>query len=96
MKHELKITIKESQKELARKIRNGKTLRKPANRGEETSLDDWYKLERNQYEYRHRHIAYCELRGRTREQIENKTNNPPNNNYIDKLKEEWSHEEQAA
>jgi ABC-type phosphate transport system auxiliary subunit len=40
-----------------------------------------------QYEYRHHHIAYCELRGRTREEIEGKVrdDNHPNETYINNI-----------
>jgi hypothetical protein len=58
------------------------------------------KLLKLQYEYRHHHIAYCELRGRTRLQIEPKTreHNEPNENYIKQIKEKyaWTIEEIEA
>lgn len=42
------------------------------------------------YEFRHNHIAYCELRGRTRDQIEKPAeNNLPNETYIEKIKQRW-------
>lgn len=42
------------------------------------------------YEFRHNHIAYCELRGRSREQIEKPSdNNLPNEDYITKIKTHW-------
>ena len=40
-------------------------------------------------DYRHFHIAYCELRGRTREQIEQKCREKPHEGTIDKLKRKW-------
>jgi uncharacterized membrane protein len=54
---------------------------------------------RAQHEFRHRHIAYCLLRGRTMDQIENTDRcanekghcymcNHPNQKYIDQLLEE--------
>jgi hypothetical protein len=44
-------------------------------------------------EYRHHHIAYCELRGRTRDQIETpRENNLPNERLIDKIKETYAWE----
>ena len=47
------------------------------------------------YDYRNHHIAYCELRGKSRDQIEKPHNNPPNEYKINKIKEEyaWSTEE---
>ena len=42
------------------------------------------------YEFRHNHIAYCELRGRTRDQIEKPADcNLPNEVYIEKIKSKW-------
>lgn len=43
-------------------------------------------------EFRHRHIAYCLLRGRTLQQIENKNhqNNEPRQKLIDKYKSEYA------
>ncbi len=58
-----------------------------------------HKISKLKYEYRHHHIAYCELRGKTRLQIEQKVkeNNEPNESYIISLKEQyaWSPEEIA-
>lgn len=40
--------------------------------------------------FRHQHIAYCELRGRSRDQIEQPAKyNKPNEEWISKLKKEW-------
>lgn len=40
--------------------------------------------------FRHQHIAYCELRGRKREEIEcPNENNTPDENWIDRVKQEW-------
>jgi hypothetical protein len=53
-----------------------------------------------QYEYRHHHIVYCELRGKTREQIEPKVRkyHEANEFHIGKLKEKyaWTPEEIKA
>ena len=44
-------------------------------------------------DFRHNHIAYCELRGRTRDQIEiPNTNNLPNEAVIKRIKEEYAWE----
>ena len=57
--------VKTQQKELATRIRNGKQLRKPHRRAERGELlADWESLEENRWTFRHRHIAYCELRHR--------------------------------
>ena len=43
------------------------------------------------WDFRHNHIAYCELRGWSREQIEcPRDNNKASEYYIDKLKERWA------
>lgn len=43
------------------------------------------------WEFRHRHIAYCLLRNRTMQQIENKVRegNEPSDRLIEKYKEEY-------
>lgn len=50
------------------------------------------------YDYRNHHIAYCELRGRSRDQIEKSFKNPPSEYNINKIKEQyaWSTEEIEA
>ena len=43
------------------------------------------------YLFRHNHIAYCELRGRTRSQIEvPRDGNEPSESLIEKIKNEWN------
>jgi len=40
--------------------------------------------------FRHQHIAYCELRGRKREEIERPANdNKPDEDWINRVKNEW-------
>ena len=57
----------------------------------EISYDDLFdgtmrELWKCRYEFRHKHIVYCQLRGRKREQIEVPGEyNRPNEKYIDKL-----------
>lgn len=47
-------------------------------------------LDVDSYIFRHNHIAYCELRGRKREQIEMpREGNEPSETLIDKVKKEW-------
>jgi alpha-D-ribose 1-methylphosphonate 5-triphosphate diphosphatase PhnM len=57
-------------------------------------------LKKLQYEYRHHHIAYCELRGKTRLQIEPKVReyHEPNESYVKLLKKKyaWTPEEIQA
>ena len=66
------IQLKNSQKELAKKIR--------------ADHDKW-----DSYVFRHNHIAYCELRGRKREQIEIPAeDNKPDEVWIERIKKEWN------
>lgn len=87
--------FKEEQKELALKIRLLKTYRKEKYRETHpipNELKTPYGYILSAYDesskYRHRHIAYCELKGRSREQIEYKTKkgNKPSQGKIDEIK----------
>jgi hypothetical protein len=50
-----------------------------------------FDLNHLQWEFRHFHIARCELRGRTREEIEKPSeHNLPSEKHIQKIKDEWS------
>ena len=83
------LKIKEDQKALARKIRNGKRGRKPKFRDEEDP--DWTNLNYNKYDYRHKHIAYCTIRGRSRQDIERpREGNLPHEGYIKTLIEKYN------
>jgi len=76
------------QKERGITIRSLKKERKGIKTKDQLSNTLWnlYKL-RN--EFRHTHIAYCEVRGKTRDQIEiPRENNRPNEDKITKIKEE--------
>lgn len=74
--------FKEEQKERATQLKKYK-------RNRACYYSEIYKLK---YEYRHLHIALCELRGRKREQIEKPAdNNRPNETYIEKLKTQILH-----
>jgi len=80
---------KEYLKLLAKEIKELKSYRPLSNRqGHDLSQDD-YAIFQKKYKFRHHHIAYCELRGRTRDQIEIPAkNNLANQTYIDKIKKE--------
>ena len=77
------LEIKNEHKQLAQKIRELKNERKTAKDGYVPSL------ERHRSEYRHRHIAFCELLGKTREQIERPNSKVANEYYIDKIKQDY-------
>lgn len=96
--------LKAKNKELATAIRKARTEHKETQRGNLKKEPIWKteaRLKHLQYEYRHHHIAYCELRGRSRIQIEQKLRDctpRPNESYINQLKEEyaWTPEEIAT
>ena len=87
---DLKNKIKEEQKQLALKIRNGKTGRKPKNQSDD-NLKDWYDLEYNQRQYRHRHIIYCHMFNNTPyERIEQpRDDNSPSSYLLEQVRKEW-------
>jgi len=88
---ELKNKIKEEQKTLAQSIRNGKSGRKPVNRNKD-NRQDFDNIIWNKYNYRHRHIAYCQFFNNTSyEKIENpREENRPRSQKIDGLKDTWA------
>jgi hypothetical protein len=83
-KKELKIELKE----LAGKIHQGKFELKQYQK-ENGGCDGgrYHDIEFLKYEFRHKHIAYCQLRGRTYEQIENhcSDSHAPNFDYIKEI-----------
>jgi len=103
---ELKRKVKEEQKSLALKIKRGKFLRKPTH-WEDITKDEQscflysddngtcyfkaWEVDRLSYEYRHRHIAYCNLFNRTPyERIESPDKyHRPNTKRIKLYKKEW-------
>lgn len=71
------------------------TLNKNAMRNNQRNGKDCWKEQceviRLKYLFRHKHIAYCELRGRTREQIEPvvREGNDPDETLIQSFKEKF-------
>jgi hypothetical protein len=93
--------LKSFLKETADKIRATRSQLKEAQRKRDVGAWRFQgRLASLKYEYRHHHIAYCELRGRTRDQIEPRIreHNEPNERYIQEIKDKyaWSEEEIAA
>lgn len=76
--------LKELLKTWAKEIRRLKAKRKGSPSGRVPGLDNL------RYSCRLHHIAYCELRGTPREKIEAKTNDPPYEPAIEKIKKEWA------
>ncbi len=74
-------------KVIASSIREYKNYRPLANRGDKKLWEIEIHINQLKYYFRHYHIAYCELRGRTREQIEKPGEfNKPNERFIDEIK----------
>lgn len=83
--------IKEDQKELALTIREKKSERKQWPNGYVPGLFGM------RFDYRHRHIAYCMLRGTPYEKIERPSKyNKPSMQIIESLMSEWTKEKEAA
>lgn len=94
-------SIKELKKELKVEAKNLRALKAEIVKGQK-SRD--YKvgnlqcqLPMDKQNYRHRHIAYCELIGRSRDEIEKpKKGNEPSEFAIEKVKSQYSFEELVA
>ncbi len=83
------IKLKKELKKLAKEIRYWKSKRKLGNRGNYSLQNIETNVWTRKYEFRHRHIAYCQLRGRLRIQIEQPaSDNLPNEKYIERIMEE--------
>jgi len=84
--------LKEELKKLAVEIRKGKINNKEIQRLNGGRAGFGYRADANTY--RHMHIVYCLLRGRTMEQIENKNreHNEPNTYLINKYMEVYREE----
>jgi len=84
--------LKQELKQLAIEIRNLKNQRKSFSCGYVPNLFN------SQYIFRHKHIVYCLLRGRTMLEIENKVRegNSPNQYLIDKYMKEYTDAKEEA
>lgn len=87
---ELKNKIKEDQKTLALKIRNGKSGRKPSRRNSKNQ-SDYNSLEWYQSDYRHRHIVYCNMFNKTPyDAIEQpRDGNNPSSYRLEQIEKDW-------
>ena len=87
----MKTMVKNELKNKAVEIRNLKAQIKEKMRNHDFSGHHQFFLFKLKREYRHRHIAYCLLKGRTYKQIETKCaeDNDPNKNLIEKYKTEY-------
>ena len=94
-KKERILKIKEELKAEAKKIRRLKIDCKNTQRGIHTGEKVWQEdVSRARYVWRHKHIAYCLLRGRKIEDIERKVRegNEPNQRLIEKHIEAFTSE----
>ena len=83
--------LKSALKQDAQHIRNLRKQIKEMQRNNKYAGDKQCSLLEMSYYYRHHHIAYSELRGRTREQIETpNSDNLPSEHLILKIKEEYA------
>ena len=83
------LKLKNELKKLAKEIRYWKSKRKQDNRGNYSLQNIETSVRTRKYEFRHRHIAYCQLRGRLRIQIEQPaSDNLPNERYIERIIEQ--------
>ena len=83
--------LKSQLKEWAKQIRVYKNHRKFENRGNYTLSFLDYEILKLKWEFRHHHIAYCELRGRQYHEIERPSeSNLPDRKFVDGIKTHWS------
>lgn len=94
MEHPI-IQIRKELKVKSLLIRKYKQSRKASNWLLDPALEEFSKtccwqLPSLRREFRHSHIAYCELRGKNRDQIEKpRETNLPSENLIEKIKQEY-------
>jgi len=94
MDYQKRLELKEKLKSWAKQIRCLKNMRKQDKREGRALQDIEFDIYRLRHEFRHYHIASCEMRGRTRLQIEIPSEgNKPSEDYITKIKEKWMEEE---
>jgi len=80
------LKLKEELKKLAKEIRFWKSKRKIDKREGFSLWQIESRIWKRKYEFRHKHIAYCQLRGRLRWQIEKPApDNLPNEKYIEEI-----------
>lgn len=89
-KYELLQEVKVQQKTWAKEIKKLKSTRKTDKRDGRSLWKIELDIVRLKYKFRHHHIVYCEIRGRTREEIEQpRDDNKASQREIDRIKKEW-------
>lgn len=92
-------TLKQNLKEIAHDIRAKRAELKEYQRKHDGYDNGYYMaLDKLKHEFRHKHIAYCELRGRDRSDIEPfvKEGNEPNEQLIQAIKNQFAETEEIA
>jgi len=85
-RYEYLARTKDELKVLAAEIRSLKPQKKLKNRGTRHLADIMWEIWKAQYQFRHKHIAYCLIRGTEREKIEEpKAHNMPNEGFVTEL-----------
>ncbi len=87
---EVYLKIKEELKKEAKELRDLKHEFKNGQRGTNKGKRVWENdVQKAKWEWRHKHIAYCMLKGRTYEQIEGKCSedNRPNMQLVEKFRQ---------
>lgn len=86
------LAIKEMLKTEAKEISTSKVECKNKQRSGAYAGHEQGSLLNKRYEWRHKFIAYCQLKGRTLEEIEPKCRigNEPDQNLVDKFKQEFT------
>jgi hypothetical protein len=88
---ELKLKLKGMAEEIKKKNMKLKEVQK--SKGSSSGSYLMFELYQTRYEFRHYHIAYCELRDKTRDQIEKpREYNEANECLIEKIKIEYAWE----
>jgi hypothetical protein len=84
-----KTELKDMMKKEAKELREMKIELKEAQRAGRPS--NMYGVQLAQWDYRHKHIAYCLLKGRQLNEIEqkNREGNEPNLDLVDKYKRQF-------
>jgi len=89
-KYEVLQEVKKQLKTWAIEISDLKATRKYDKRGGRLLEDIESNIRHLKYDFRHTHIAYCECRGKTREQIERPAEgNIANQFSLERIKKEW-------
>ena len=106
------LILKQNLKELAESIRKSKVDCKQCQK-EHNGCDGYWigdpeydgkwvggyysEIKRLKYEFRHKHIAYCLIRGRKRDEIEHPAkNNQPSESYIKEIQHEYTEDVRAC